>query len=375
SDRARPDRVVPRNLYLGAARPPAAAALERGPDHAAGRCLPPHAALHGAGRGAIDRGWRGTGVPPEGDARRRAGRAPTLRGDPQAACDAPAGGERQQPHALPLGRWRRPAGARPDDGNLGRSLHRQHRLALPSRRRSYLAAPRFALCCDPLRCCQRCARPVDQLVRLVHQPLRRAPEGEVDGAALLAVVERRGVAGFRESRPVLVVDAEVERVVGDHAQHHPVAEHAGLPEHAPHRDAAERRELIAQEFGEVVAGDHGLILAHDRLCWERGTPVPLFFCVSVSACRPKGGTHADTFRISIHRRLSSLSLIGWQTACRCNRQLGRSGPFWQADYWDRFIRNDAHFEAAIDYIDNNPVKAGLTRTPADWPWESARFMR
>jgi putative transposase len=49
--------------------------------------------------------------------------------------------------------------------------------------------------------------------------------------------------------------------------------------------------------------------------------------------------------------------------------------FWQADYWDRFIRNDAHFESAIGYIDNNPVKAGLARTPADWTWGSARFMR
>ena len=56
-------------------------------------------------------------------------------------------------------------------------------------------------------------------------------------------------------------------------------------------------------------------------------------------------------------------------------RLGRSGPFWQADYWDRFIRNDAHFELAIGYIDNNPVKAGLARTPADWTWGSARFMR
>ena len=61
------------------------------------------------------------------------------------------------------------------------------------------------------------------------------------------------------------------------------------------------------------------------------------------------------------------------TARRCNQQLGRSGPFWQADYWDRFVRNDAHFEAAVGYIDNNPVKAGLVQAPAEWGWGSARF--
>jgi REP element-mobilizing transposase RayT len=60
------------------------------------------------------------------------------------------------------------------------------------------------------------------------------------------------------------------------------------------------------------------------------------------------------------------------TARQCNQQLNRSGPFWQADYWDRFIRNDAHFEATTSYIDNNPVKAGLAKTPADWAWGSAR---
>jgi hypothetical protein len=45
-----------------------------------------------------------------------------------------------------------------------------------------------------------------------------------------------------------------------------------------------------------------------------------------------------------------------------NQQLERSGPFWQDDYWDRFIRNDAHFESAIGYIDNNPVRS----CPSKW---------
>ncbi len=34
-------------------------------------------------------------------------------------------------------------------------------------------------------------------------------------------------------------------------------------------------------------------------------------------------------------------------------------PIWQPDYWDRFIRNQAHLQAAIAYIHNNPVSAGL----------------
>ena len=61
------------------------------------------------------------------------------------------------------------------------------------------------------------------------------------------------------------------------------------------------------------------------------------------------------------------------TAREANRQLGRSGPFWQTEYWDRFIRDDRHFTAAEDYIDQNPVKAGLVSEAALWPYGSARL--
>lgn len=61
------------------------------------------------------------------------------------------------------------------------------------------------------------------------------------------------------------------------------------------------------------------------------------------------------------------------SARMANRVLGRSGPFWQDDYWDTYIRNDRHFESTIAYIENNPVKAGLVAEPAQWLWGHARF--
>ena len=33
--------------------------------------------------------------------------------------------------------------------------------------------------------------------------------------------------------------------------------------------------------------------------------------------------------------------------------------FWMSDYWDRFIRNEEHFNNTVQYILNNPAKAGL----------------
>ena len=50
---------------------------------------------------------------------------------------------------------------------------------------------------------------------------------------------------------------------------------------------------------------------------------------------------------------------------------GAHGQVWQREYWDRYIRNDQHLAAARQYIRMNPVKAGLVKTPEDWPWSSA----
>ena len=46
-------------------------------------------------------------------------------------------------------------------------------------------------------------------------------------------------------------------------------------------------------------------------------------------------------------------------------------PVWHKEYWDRYIRDQAHFEGTVEYIHMNPVKAGLVTTAADWPWSSA----
>lgn len=61
------------------------------------------------------------------------------------------------------------------------------------------------------------------------------------------------------------------------------------------------------------------------------------------------------------------------TASEANRLLQRTGNFWQRDYYDRYIRDDKHFAAALAYVENNPVKAGLCQQAADWPFSSAKF--
>jgi len=59
------------------------------------------------------------------------------------------------------------------------------------------------------------------------------------------------------------------------------------------------------------------------------------------------------------------------SARKANEILGRRGRFWQADYFDRFIRDDTHLAKAKRYIHQNPVKAGLVDYPEAWPFSSA----
>ncbi len=61
------------------------------------------------------------------------------------------------------------------------------------------------------------------------------------------------------------------------------------------------------------------------------------------------------------------------TAKEANGLLGRDGPFWHKDYFDRYIRDEGHLARTIEYIEDNPLKAGLVSSSASWRWSSRRF--
>jgi REP element-mobilizing transposase RayT len=60
------------------------------------------------------------------------------------------------------------------------------------------------------------------------------------------------------------------------------------------------------------------------------------------------------------------------SAKKANSVLDRSGPFWHKDYFDRFIRDEGHLARTVEYVERNPVKAGLASTPSAWLWSSNR---
>jgi putative transposase len=56
------------------------------------------------------------------------------------------------------------------------------------------------------------------------------------------------------------------------------------------------------------------------------------------------------------------------SATRLNRTLQRTDPFWQADYFDRFIRSLKDHQQKWDYVALNPVRKGFVQEPEGWPY-------
>ena len=81
-----------------------------------------------------------------------------------------------------------------------------------------------------------------------------------------------------------------------------------------------------------------------------------------------GGDSPADSRTSRERIVHSIKR---HAARECNRRLGRTGPFWQTESYDRVVRNDDERQRIARYIEWNPVKAGLCDVPASWRFSSA----
>jgi REP element-mobilizing transposase RayT len=59
-------------------------------------------------------------------------------------------------------------------------------------------------------------------------------------------------------------------------------------------------------------------------------------------------------------------LHSWKSysALEANKVLGRMGRFWQREYFDHLVRNEASLLKIARYVQENPQEAGLH----NWPW-------
>ncbi len=63
-----------------------------------------------------------------------------------------------------------------------------------------------------------------------------------------------------------------------------------------------------------------------------------------------------------------MDAIKGSSAHKINRALGRKGRVWQAESFDHVLRSSESLDAKIEYLLENPVRAGLVRQWQEYPW-------
>jgi putative transposase len=60
------------------------------------------------------------------------------------------------------------------------------------------------------------------------------------------------------------------------------------------------------------------------------------------------------------------------TGKRANAMLTLTrSPFWQEESYDHLVRDEREFDSIRNYIERNPVRAGLVREASEYRWSSA----
>jgi REP element-mobilizing transposase RayT len=80
----------------------------------------------------------------------------------------------------------------------------------------------------------------------------------------------------------------------------------------------------------------------------------------------------------IQPHIAMPTIMRWlkgRTSRVANQLLGRTGtPFWQDESFDHWIRSAEELQYLIEYVENNPLKAGLVEAKEQWRWSSAGRM-
>ena len=55
---------------------------------------------------------------------------------------------------------------------------------------------------------------------------------------------------------------------------------------------------------------------------------------------------------------------------KLNKVNGKTGKIWQKGFYDEHIRNELHLLRVLEYMRNNPLKAGLVHEREQYPYSS-----
>jgi REP-associated tyrosine transposase len=79
-----------------------------------------------------------------------------------------------------------------------------------------------------------------------------------------------------------------------------------------------------------------------------------FFCTDVECLKPL------SLFVGKWKEWTSKGLV---------RQLGRTAPTWQPEFFDHLLRSNESYKGKWAYVRENPVRAGLAASADDWPYQ------
>jgi putative transposase len=87
---------------------------------------------------------------------------------------------------------------------------------------------------------------------------------------------------------------------------------------------------------------------------------------------PEGDADFSTRWARIKKDFSKMwRALGGKEGCQSpSKSKHRERAVWQRRFWEHLIRDERDLACHYDYIHYNPVKHGLVRCVADWPWSS-----
>jgi putative transposase len=126
-----------------------------------------------------------------------------------------------------------------------------------------------------------------------------------------------------------------------------------------------------ESYGECFFRDDAFakLMANACLHFQDERCVTFCYCVMPNHChavvKPLGDYELEEILDSWK------GYVGFQN----NKRLGRHGAIWQEESYDRIVRDEEHLFRIVQYIGNNPAKAGLPRQSwQHWihpEWEAA----
>jgi putative transposase len=84
------------------------------------------------------------------------------------------------------------------------------------------------------------------------------------------------------------------------------------------------------------------------------------------------GTHYHLVLEASREQLSEgMRRLNGDYARRFNKRHGRRGHLFEERFSSFVLRDERHLRAAVEYVLQNPVKAGLCAHAGDWQWSAA----